>query len=220
MKTVIGIATMQGREKYLEKTLESLKGQSDAIHIYHNHKESVDYTDNAKFKPLEQYEDETVYFLTCDDDIIYPSTYVSDMVKAINKHKCIVTHHGRILTGGIGANYYRGHKGFRCNAAIERAQIIDVAGTGVTGFRTDYFCPSKLYKYPIQKMSDLVFSLAAVKNGKQIVILPHSSDYFTIQDVPINQTIYGQESHKCTVQNKLADEIIRTKKGSSLILPL
>ena len=35
MKKIIGIATYK-REKYLEKTLESLHGQADEIRIYNN----------------------------------------------------------------------------------------------------------------------------------------------------------------------------------------
>lgn len=211
MKTVIGIATMQGREKYLEQTIKSLSGQGAIIEVYENHKREIDYTDNAKFEPLHRYK-EPIYFLSCDDDIIYPSTYVDDMKRAIDSYG-IVTHHGRILSGGIGANYYRGHTVIRCGAANSFLGEVDVAGTGVTGFRTDIFNPINLYKSKLQRMSDLVFSLSVAQNKLSIIALPHPNDYFIIQDVPENQTIFGQYNKKCTVQNFVADEIIRIKKG-------
>lgn len=211
MKIVIGIATMQGRKKYLEKTLESLVNQGAEIHVYHNNKETIDYTDNGKFYPLHKFKDEPIYFLSCDDDIIYPTTYVQDMVEAIDLFGRIVTHHGRILLGE-NRSYYHGHKAFRCSSEIKENVFLDVAGTGVTGFRTDYFNPINLHESRFQRMSDLVFSLAAAINGKEIVLLTHAKDYFITQDVPEIETIYGQEHNKCSVQNLLADEIYKRKK--------
>ena len=211
MKTIIGIATMKGREKYLSETLKSLQGQAYEIHVYHNHKELVDYTDNAKFYFLQFYK-EPIYYFSCDDDIIYPKTYISDMMKLIDKYG-IVSHHGRFLSGGIGANYYKGHDVFRCGNEVNQLLILDVVGTGVCGFRTDYFNPVNLYKSKIQRMSDLIFSLEATKQGKQMVLATHSADYFQIQNVPENETIYGQENRKCYVQNVIANQILKVKKS-------
>jgi hypothetical protein len=207
MKVIIGIATYKGREPFLKKTIKSLIGQADQIRIYDNEKRDINLTDNGKFFFLQEYT-EPVYYLSCDDDIIYPPTYVKDMIKAIDKHKCIVTHHGRILTGGKGANYYRSHKAFRCLGEVSRNVVLDVAGTGVTGFRTDYFNPSEIWKSEDKKMSDLVFSLEAKKQGKQIMLLTHPVGYLKDGGVPVQNTIFGQHSKLCPRQNELADSIL------------
>lgn len=207
MKVIIGIATYKGREPFLKKTIKSLIGQADQIRIYDNEKRDQNLTDNGKFFFLQEYT-EPIYYLSCDDDIIYPPTYVKDMIKAIDKNQCIVTHHGRILTGGKGANYYRSHKAFRCLGEVSRNVELDVAGTGVTGFRTDYFNPTEIWSSEDMKMSDLVFSLEAKKQGKKIMLLTHPVGYLKDGGVPVQNTIFGQHSKVCPRQNELADLIL------------
>jgi hypothetical protein len=70
-------------------------------------------------------------------------------------------------------------------------------------------------------MSDLVFSLEAVKQGKKIMVLAHDEDYFQDLEVPRLQTIgftqmaliaqnerfYGTKSR----QSELANEIYKLK---------
>jgi hypothetical protein len=205
MKTVIGIATFKGREPYLAKALESLQGQADHIHVWDNNVEPVDLTDNGKFYFLKLYK-EPVYYFSCDDDIIYPPTYISDMVAKIEQHGCIVTHHGRKLLG-LNRSYYRGHEVFRCLEANHYEGQIHVAGTGVTGFRTDYINPTDIWKCKDQKMSDLVFSIEAAKQRKKIVVLQHDRGYLKYLNVPPSQTIHGTESNREQRQIEIANDI-------------
>lgn len=206
MKRIAAIATMPGREEFLKKTIESLRGQVDEIRLYDNGKESVDLTDNGKFYFLKEY-NEPVYYFSCDDDIIYPPTYIRDMIAAIDRYKSIVTHHGRKLTRK-GVSYYRGgHVAYRCTGHVTRARTIDVAGTGVTGFRTDYFNPVNIYKSKHKCMSDLVFSMEARKQKKMIVVLPHKAGYIQAQKVPREKTIFGNHVLNDAEQSALADEL-------------
>ena len=205
MKIVVGLATFKGREEFLKKTIESLQGQVDEINIYDN-EINPDLTDNGKFYFLQNYK-EPIYYLSCEDDIIYPPTYAKDMVKAINECKSIVTHHGRILKGQSNSYYKGGHTAFRCTHFVNKRRIIDVAGTGVTGFRTDYFNPTQLYKSEHKKMSDLIFSLEARKQKKLITVLPHRTGYIIAQPVPREQTIFGNHVNDDSVQASIANEI-------------
>jgi len=207
MKVIIGMATFKGREKYRKMALKSLIGQADQIRIYNNEERDIDLTDNGKFFFLQEY-DEPVYYFSVDDDLIYPPTYVKDMIEAIEKYKCIVTHHGRILTGGIGANYYRGHKAFRCLGDVHTTQPIHVAGTGVTAFRTDYFNPTEICYSDDKRMSDVVFSHEAAKQGKRIMLLAHKKGYIQYTNIPESQTIFGQEFKSCQRQSEYADLIL------------
>jgi len=204
MKIVVGIATFKGREEYLKKTIESLQNQVDEINVYDN-EINPNLTDNGKFYFLHKYK-EPVYYLSCDDDIIYPPTYAKDMVKAINECKSIVTHHGRKLVRK-GVSYYKGHTTYRCTRRVNRKCLIDVPGTGVTGFRTDYFNPIHIYKSEHKKMSDLVFALEARKQKKLITLLPHYTGYIVAQPVPREQTIFGNHVNDDSEQSILADEI-------------
>jgi len=205
MKTVIGIATFKGREPYLSKAIQSLDGQADHIHVWDNNVMPLDLTDNGKLYFLKLYK-EPVYYFSCDDDLIYPPTYIQDMVAKIEQHKCIVTHHGRKLQG-LDRSYYRGHESFRCLDANGYEGRIHVTGTGVTGFRTDYFNPTDIWKCKDQKMSDLVFSLEAAKQGKKIVVLSHAKGYLRYLNVPAAQTIHGTEANREQRQIEIANEI-------------
>lgn len=205
MKVIIAIATFKGREPYLKETIKSLANQADQIRIYDNEERLIDLTDNGKFYFLHEYK-EPIYYFTCDDDIIYPPTYVKDMIEAIERTGTIVTHHGRILQG-FGKRYYSGHKAFQCMKDNNYEGMVHVAGTGVTAFRTDYFNPD-IWASSDKKMSDLVFSLEAAKQGKKITILKHKSGYFIAQPVPVSQTIWGQHHSKDVRQSEIADEVL------------
>jgi hypothetical protein len=209
MKIIVGMATTNKRARFAETAVESLVHQADEIHVYNNSKEAHDYTDNAKFHALTLF-NEPVYYFSCDDDILYPSDYVITMVEAIERTGTIVTHHGRELLG-LDRNYYRGHKGFRCLDENNTEQIIDVAGTGVTAFRTDYFNPTEIYKATDKRMSDLVFSLEAAQQSKQITILKHTKNWLKDLRVPQGLSIHFME-RKNTRQNELANEIYNVNR--------
>ena len=217
--TSINIATYPARFSNLMRTLKSLEGQADVIRICLNEYKTIpeplkkydcyipkdNLTDNGKFAflPTKQRE---IYF-SCDDDIIYPSDYVERTVSLINKYKCIVTYHGRLLQG-LNKDYYRGHKFWHCNRETKAHVLIDVAGTGVTAFDTDYF-----NDYPIDtdyhKMSDVVFSHAAMNHK---IMCAKKSDGWIAPQV-VNESIYQTESRTNQInQIKLSNEIYEQKR--------
>lgn len=209
MKVIIGIATTGTRQKSLEMTLESLRPQSDHIFLYDN-SVNPDKADNGKFWGLTQIS-EPCYYFSCDDDIIYPEDYVRQSILAIERHNCIVSYHGRILRG-LNRPYYRGHTSFACLHTHPQTIEIDVAGTGVTGFRTDYFNPVGIHKAIDQRMSDLVFSLEAAKQGKKIMHIGHKGGWINYIEQPKGTTIYEMEVGKETRQTEIANEIFLLKK--------
>lgn len=208
---VIGIATFgTDRREALAKVIEVLTPQCDLIVVYDNVVEP-DITDLGKFAPLLFPNGGPFYFFSCDDDLIYPDTYVEDMIAKIKEHGTIVTHHGRVLNG-LDRSYYWGHTSFRCLADVYQDQIIDVAGTGVTAFDTEYFHPTELTSAKDMKMSDLVFSLEAAKQGKKITVLAHKAGYIKHHDIDLTKTIAATESrgvNKGLRQQWYANEIIK-----------
>jgi GT2 family glycosyltransferase len=198
LKIVCGIATFKGREETLRRTIESLNGQVDQIIIYDNSK-NKDITDLGKFHGLK----DNVYYFSCDDDIVYPSDYVQRTIEEIEKHKCIVTYHGRKLKGK-GLNYYTGHESYSAFRNVFDTKFIDIAGTGVTAFNTNYFNPKDITSSEFMKMSDIVFSIEAKKQSKNIMLLPHSQGWINEQKTAIN--IHTEQSKNCNIQNKLIDE--------------
>jgi len=210
-KVVIGMATFGVRDEFRKKTIDSLIGQADRIIIYNND-DNPDLVDNAKFYGLKMYQDpqDPVYYFTVDDDIIYPPTYVEDMITAIELHKCIVTHHGRIVENK-GVPYYRGHKAIHCLQNSGADIEVTVPGTGVCAWRTDYFLPKDLHNHELQRMSDCIFALEVAKQGKKIMALKHKKGYFKYMDVPIESTIHTTEHKKAHKQREICDQIIDIK---------
>lgn len=210
MRIVIGIATYK-REEFLEKTLESLKGQAHDICVYDNVKEKKDYKANAKFIFLNDYS-KPIYYFTCDDDIIYPKDYVKKAIKYIDKYNSIVAYHGDILLNKIPWSYPE-CKRFHFRSLVEKMEYLDVAGTGLTSFRTDYFNPKDIYDYKHKNMVDQIFSLRAAEQGKKIILPPHNKNVFVSQPVPVDKTIWGKHGNKRRNQIKLANEILKIKNN-------
>jgi hypothetical protein len=210
MRIVAGIATFNKRN--IQPTLNSLNTQVDKIYVYDNEIEKVDLTDNGKFIGLAE-EKEPCYFFLCDDDIIYPPNYVKQTIQAIEKHKTIVTYHGRELRG-LDRSYYRGHATFHFRHTQYVTKKIDVCGTGVTAFRTDYFNPVGLHLAEDKRMSDLIFSLEAAKQGKKITHLAHEGGWLDYIEQPKGTTIYEMENRNETRQIELANEIWKLKNKS------
>lgn len=238
MKVSVNIATYKPRIENgsLERAIDSLIGQVDEVRVYVNElnylpsnsinklliltcQEKVltingrdNLTDNGKFFFLDAITEPEIY-LTCDDDLIYPPDYVKRMVEAIEHYKCIVSFHGRQLLG-TGIDYYTGHKSFHCLHGVIHDEIVDVVGTGVCGFDTRYFHPKGLAFSPDQKMSDLIFSLEAAKQGKQMGVISHAPKWIT--HIDNKETIHSTESIKGTPrQNKIANEIFELKYANN-----
>jgi len=210
MKRIASMATFYGREHNLQAVIDSIKDQVDELHIYDNSREPVDYTTNAKFYFLQFYK-EPVYYFTIDDDIIYPPTYVQDMVEAMDRLGTIVTHHGRELLG-VNRNYYYEHNTYSFSRKQTEEKRIDTAGTGVTAFRTDYFNPVDMYKSQFHRMSDVLFGWLAAKENKIITVLPHEQGYFVpLQNNP-KLTVHGTQSKtKQEYQIMFANQIYKKR---------
>jgi hypothetical protein len=221
MKYTANIATMPSRIEVLKKMLKSIEGQFDEVRIYLNGfteippflerytlaRDGFDLTDNGKFYWISPNSNE--YYFTLDDDIEYPANYSRDMAAAIEQHGCIVTHHGRELLAK-GVSYYRGHYSYRCMGEVNVCKSIDVAGTGVTAFSTNYFAPN-IWHSNDKCMSDLVFSLEAAQQGKEIRILPHNAGYFKYLFPEEQTTIFERFKNKEQRQIEIADEILGIK---------
>lgn len=213
MKILIGMATMKGREKAVIQAVQSLMHntiQPDDVIVYNNAIQT-DLTDNGKFFGLSVI-DEPCYYFSCDDDLIYPTDYIEKTLQSIKTHQCIVTYHGRkLVPSQVGKSYYKGHKAYACLHNYPKTEEIDVCGTGVTAFSTEYFHPKDLHLATDKKMSDLVFSLEAAKHGKKIMHIGHEGNWIKQIPIPIENTICGTEHRNENRQVQLACEIFNKK---------
>lgn len=212
MKVIAGMATFGERREYADRSIDSLLTQVDELFLYDNSINN-DLTDNGKFFGLTQVK-EPCYYLSVDDDIIYPEDYVDKMLYWLHTLKGIVTHHGRKLKGK-GLHYYNDHHTHACLHRVYGVHSIDVAGTGVTAFRTDQFNPVDVINSSDHRMSDLVFSLEAAKQNVPIYVVPHSRGYFKDQRVPQAMTCFGMEHKDPKRQGEIADMIYDLRNGTT-----
>lgn len=207
MKIIAGLATFEGREKSLKDTLKSLEKQVDDIYIYDNSKLS-DIKDNGKFYGLTKIS-EPCYYLTCDDDIIYPSDYVEQMIKNIELHKCIITYHGKIIGN---TDYLSDQNRFHFSVRNFENKILDVAGTAVTGFRTDYFNPKDLVKSKDYFVSDLLFAIEAKNNNKKIILANKKTNWIKQNmDIDFQKSISYLEEKNQERQNEFKNKLLKLK---------
>jgi len=181
MNRIVSIATKGDRPDQLRRTIASLINQCDELHVYDNSR-AIDYTDNAKFYHLHLLR-EPCYYFTCDNDIIYPNNYVQHTIELIAKYRTIITYHGRILKAPVNS-YYRGHQIFDFRGEQPTDLFVHVGGSGVMAFRTDDFNPVDIYASSYLRMSDLVVSLEAKKQGKKIICAAHKQNWLIQQEVP------------------------------------
>jgi|TARA_Y100000310_G_scaffold169451_2_gene169505 hypothetical protein len=214
------IATIPSRMEQLIKTIDSIINQVDEIRVAFNgyHPDDFrtvmdifdnqiifsltnnEYGDAEKFFWAEYTEG---YYLSLDDDIIYPPTYVKDMIKEIDKHG-IVTHHGRSFDSFPITSYYKGaSKRVQCLSENLDYGTIQFGGTGVLGFNTKHFKPS-FSIFTRANMSDIWIGIEAHKQGKTITTLPHSENYFTYQHV--EHTIWDDKNNDCEIETKIIND--------------
>jgi len=187
-----GIALLPDRYPTSLKTIESLLPQVDAILLSLNGFNSipeglvhpkievrymgVNLGDIGKFHEWDG------DFISCDDDLIYPGTYVEDF--QTSKHRdTILTHHGSTFSAPV-ANWFKAKaedpNSVRCLSSNRREQEVKVPGTGVS------FYPSSLYSsvYEFVKESneyncqDMVVGAWLKKEGRLAIAMKHSRSYF------------------------------------------
>jgi len=221
MKVTANIASLSTRKEQLINTINSLIDQVDKINICLNNytecplehdKVNYFYSDNVfgdagKFLFLNDFEG---YYLTCDDDLIYPKNYVKDMIEAIDKFG-IVSHHGRTFTKFPIESYYKtpSHR-FRCLDEVKTTEPIQICGTGVLGFHTKTIKPSmKVFEKP--NLSDIWFSIYANSLGLKIWVLAHEKGYINYQDIPVDETIWGQKKDSDKFETDLINNYFLNK---------
>ena len=132
------------------------------------------------------------------------------MVDAIERNKCIVGHHGRVLKGA-NLSYYMEHDSILFNQINEREVELDVIGTGVCGFSTEYFNPTTLCDHKELRMVDILFSLEAKKQGKKMLSLKHNAGWIKQSDLKGGYSICASEIKDEERQIKYANKIWQLK---------
>ena len=231
-KIIVNVASYR-RIDSLEKTLESIINQCDEINvalnnhdgglpsILYNDKINLYFTDNSKgdaFKFLKLSESNG-YFLTIDDDLIYPPNYVKYVINKCKEYgnKKVITLHGRNFSSFPISSYYRSaSERYGCLDTVNKDVKVQFGGTGVMCFHTDLF-KLKIDYFLEPNMADVWIGKYCLENKIDIICLKHDKGY--IRYIPQKITIYDQESNNDGIQTNIVNGIYNKKQDLSIIIP-
>lgn len=225
MKTIFGVASIPEREKKLKATLESILPQADLVHVYLNNypdNYAPEFLQNEKIFVYrsEAYGDrsdagkffnvpENCYYLSIDDDIIYPADYAEKLIAKLKEYhgQIIVSHHGRRLKPGKAKSYYK-HKTFihHCLRHNPVDRWVHIGGTGVMAFDTNYFRPTPdIFKR--LHMADIWIGKMAQEKKMPILALAHDSGYIKPQGNAPGTTIFDKHVNNDSIQTSVCNSI-------------
>jgi len=219
-KIIVNVASYR-RIESLVKTLESIIDQCDVVNvalndfdgglpsILYNDKINLFFTDNSRgdaFKFL-TLKDSDGYYLTIDDDLIYPPTYVNDTIKKCQEfnNKKVVTYHGRNFSSFPIFSYYKSAtERYTCLNRVDKDVKVQFGGTGVMCFHTSLMkIPINYFQNP--NMADVWVGKYCIENNIDIICLKHDEGY--IKYIPQKTTIYDLESKNDKIQSLVANSI-------------
>lgn len=215
------IATLPDRVESLKLVVESLRPQVDRLFIALNgHKEVPEFIlkdpfieyklldnslgDAAKFYDIEKQEG---YFFACDDDLIYPETYVQDMIKKVDQYGAVVTLHGRSFLSRPVASYYKSANiKYYCRYDVYGDHVVDVGGTGVMAFHTDNF-KLKLSDFKRANMADIWVAKQVHEQKVNIIVVQHDMNY--LRYIPQTYTIWDSEHIDDSFQTEILNSFLK-----------
>jgi len=220
-----GLASYPARINALEQAVESIIGQVDFLHVYLNDyneiprflkknkigvylsgEHSGNLGDAGKFFKSGQTRG---YYLSIDDDLVYPKDYVWRIVRRIEHYGrlAVVGVHGKIMKPEV-RSFYRDKAVFHhCLTGLKKDQIVHVLGTGTTGFHTDTIRVSaRDFKRP--NMADVWLAILGQQQNKPFIAIAREKNWLKhIQLKNPNDTIYKNNENTDSVITGIFNEV-------------
>lgn len=216
---IAGIATIKHREETFRIALESIYPQVDVVYAVLNNYEDYPewlihmpkvrpilghntWTDAGKFFFADLCKN--CYYIAFDDDILFPRTYVRDMIRAVDKYDGIVSLHGRTYPRPM-EDYKKWSANYRCLGTVRHDVMVDLVGTGVCAFNTSRFKVS-LQDFIYKNMADVIVSVLAHQQNVPLWVLRHKMGYIKYLNPP-GKTIWQTETDT-SVQTALLKSVL------------
>lgn len=186
------MATMPEREQSARHVVERVSAQVDELYIYLNGYQDVppwlldtqavhpvlgeDLGDRGKFAFLKGH---SGYYVTLDDDILYPDYYVQHLVDGIERYRrrAVVGWHGAVLLGEAVTDYYdpASRQVYWYRRECREDAFVHVLGTGCMAFHTSTIGIT-LGNFPAPNVADLFFAVTAQEQSVPLVVLAHGAE--------------------------------------------
>jgi len=151
------------------------------------------------------------YIALCDDDLIYPANYLTKLIDAAEKHKCLVSMHGRILKKEKATNYYR-HRSilYHCLYEVKEDVEVNIVGSGVCLFERNLIPKiNSIYgsiAYP--NMTDIYLSFFFLMNNIKRMVVAHPSNWITSKTPELNDNnIFDAQKNDCKIQTEFINKL-------------
>jgi len=228
-KIVVNISSYN-RINSLLNTLTSIYNQCDEINVCLNDyngeipefllspKINLTFTDNSKgdaFKFLHLGK-ENCYYLTIDDDIVYPPNYVEYMVSKCKfyKNKSIITLHGRnFKTFPIKSYYNSANERFYFFQDLNKDVGVQFGGTGVMCFHSSIL-KKNIDDFLYPNMADVWIGKFANENNIKIICVEHSGNY--LKSIEQKETIFDNYKKNDSIQTTIVNQTFLNKKDIEL----
>jgi len=194
-EVIAAMATIPNRLKTLEESVRSLLPQVDRLCVYLNGHTEIpsflkmpkveivtsrdhgDHSDAGKFWWSNKVHG---YYLSTDDDLIYPPNYVETLIGKIELY------HRKVAVGVCGnlirlpfKSYLFDKIGISFRTSNSKDRQVHVLGTGTTAYHTDTIGLSPLdFKGP--GMADIWFAVAAQKQSIPLIVIAHPKDWLVM----------------------------------------
>ena len=219
-KKIVNVSSYN-RMNSLIKTVESILDQCDELNIFLNNvnteipeiffddKINLFFSDNRhgdalKFALLEESEG---YYLTIDDDLIYPKNYVDYMISRCKEYsnQRVITIHGKNFSSFPIQSYYRSHfEYFHCLQQMKKNLLVQFGGTGVMCFHTSLIkIPFNFFEKP--NMADVWFGKYCIENKIEIICVTHPKNFLKYQIQ--TETIYDKYLNNDFTQTHVVNSI-------------
>jgi len=185
------MATVPWRAEALQQVVASLLPQVDRLNIYLNDWEEIPkFLDDPKINAvMSQNESGNLgakgkfywcenihgYHLTVNDDILYPSNYVEEILHGLSRYsKCVVSYHGSILNYPVfkKRNIKLTHFVKNCRKDLN----VTLVGTGVLAYDASQL-DVKLDIFKSNYWADGWFSLQVRNAGFRSIVLRHKAEW-------------------------------------------
>lgn len=193
------LASIPTREWVLEKVVQRLLPQVDALNVFLNgwdHVPAFLQMDGICVERSQDHEDRgdagktwwtgrvRGYHFLCDDDWLYPVDHVEKTIAAIERYnrKAAIGWQGSIINEATFEHYYAGPHSrmvMEANGVVPYDIQVHVMSTGLCAYHTDTIKLS-FDDFPIGNMADVWFALQGKKQNVPFICLGHEADRFPV----------------------------------------
>lgn len=184
-------------DKYPE-TPEILRNNS-SVTVWHSKDYAQDFRDNAKFLAYDDLKktQKDFYYITCDDDLVYPPDYVRTLIDRIDRfeRKTVVGLHGVVCEENPIEYFRRRFVYHFIWATLKQPCLVNNLGTGTVGFYSGLFDSLDPRKWHHGGMVDILFAIEARRRGIPMLCCDRKAGWLTEAKMPEgNPTLYSEFS--------------------------